>query len=70
MTPQELVQRRQRARLTQKALGALLGYHANYIARLERGEEPITPRFLRLFQALVRTKPAQEHGKKKLDSTS
>jgi predicted transcriptional regulator len=64
MTPQDLSQRRQRAHLTQKALGELLGYHANYIARLERGEEPITPRFRRLFQALVRKKPAQDHGKK------
>ena len=57
MTGQELRELRKAHKLTQKALGALLGYHANYIARLERGIESgkplaITPRCEKMIRSL------------------
>ena len=39
--------------LTQRAMGALLGYHANYIYRLETGKTPLTRRVARLVEALL-----------------
>ena len=64
MTSQELFDLRKAHGLTQKALGAILGYSANYIARLERGDMEngkaltITPRcekMIRLCFSLRKT---------------
>jgi transcriptional regulator with XRE-family HTH domain len=61
MTGDQLRTLREAHKLTQKALGAILGYGANYIARLERGVENgkpllMTPRCAKMIQALFSTK--------------
>jgi hypothetical protein len=53
MTGQELREFREDHHLTQKLLGELLGYHTNYISRLERDDEPITERFVKLLIATL-----------------
>lgn len=56
MTPTELSTVRKAHGLTQKSLAELLGYTANYISRLERGDEPIMPRFAKIVQAVLQKK--------------
>jgi transcriptional regulator with XRE-family HTH domain len=56
MTKEELRNLRAQHGLTQHAMGALLGYTANYISRLERGDETITQRFEKLIHSLLRDK--------------
>ena len=46
--------------LTQKALGEMLGYGSNYISRLERGDEKITPRFEKLVRLAIGKKKAKK----------
>lgn len=53
MTPQELKVLRESHHLTQRAIGELLGYTANYISRLERGDETITHRFEKLVRSML-----------------
>ncbi len=69
MTGQELHDLRTAHGLTRKALGAMLGYSANYIARLEKGFEksgdgerliPITPRCEKLIRSFFSTRKAQK----------
>lgn len=60
MTPLELRQIRKDHDLTQRQIGELLGYTANYISRLECGKEIITPR----FEKLVRNVILQRRAKK------
>lgn len=65
MTGHELRTLRERHRLTQKALAAMLGYHVNYIARLERGKESgkplrITARCETLIHVLFSTKDVKK----------
>jgi transcriptional regulator with XRE-family HTH domain len=65
MTNTELREIREAYGLTQKALAELLGYHPNYIARLERGVEqgkslPITPRLEKLLRSLLRKTPKKK----------
>jgi len=52
MTAQELKDLRQAHELTQRAMGELLGYGANYIYRLESGREKITQRFEKLVRSV------------------
>lgn len=58
MQGQDLKVLRQAHGLTQQALAALLGYHPNYIYRLESGQEPITSRCEKLIRILLRPKKA------------
>jgi transcriptional regulator with XRE-family HTH domain len=60
MTPAELRQIRKDHDLTQRQMGELLGYTANYISRLECDQETITPR----FEKLVRNVILQRRAKK------
>jgi transcriptional regulator with XRE-family HTH domain len=53
MTKETLRALREEHALTQRAMGALLGYHANYIYRLESGKAPLTRRVGRLVEALL-----------------
>lgn len=53
MTGEELKTIRTEHDLTQRALGELLGYNANYIMRLERGHADITARFERLVRNML-----------------
>jgi transcriptional regulator with XRE-family HTH domain len=50
MTPDELRKLRKALKLTQRELADLLKYKANHIAKLERGEAPITERFATLVR--------------------
>ena len=61
MTGRELQELRSKYDLTQKALGALLGYHANYISRLEREDEVITPRFEKFLRSVLTTQTLRRH---------
>lgn len=63
MTPTELRQIRKDRELTQRQLGDLLGYTANYISRLERGDEEITERFERLLRHIVFPLKAKKYTK-------
>lgn len=56
MNAEELRNLRNEHGLTQRAMGELLGYTANYISRLERGDEEITQRFEKLVRSVLRTK--------------
>lgn len=56
MTGEELRSIREEHGLTQRAIGDLLGYHANYISRLETGKEKITQRFDKLVRYVLRKK--------------
>ena len=56
MKPQQLREIRQSHKLTQKAMGLLLGYSESYIRRLENSREPITQRFEKLFFAFFPVK--------------
>lgn len=56
MSPRELKALRKSRQLTQRAIGELLGYTANYISRLERGDEDITQRFEKLVRSILQTK--------------
>lgn len=60
MTPVELRQIRKDHDLTQRQMGELLGYTANYISRLERGDVSITSR----LEKLVRNVILQRRAKK------
>jgi len=60
MTKEELRALRDEHGLTQRVMGELLGYGANYISRLERGDEEITPRFEKLVRAMLRTKKVKK----------
>jgi transcriptional regulator with XRE-family HTH domain len=53
MTPGELRHIRKEHDLTQRQMGELLGYTANYISRLERGEVPITQRLEKLLRNVI-----------------
>lgn len=53
MTPAELRQIRKDRELTQRQMGELLGYTANYISRLERDDEHITGRFETLVMHII-----------------
>jgi len=53
MTKEELYAIRKAHGLTQRAIGELLGYHVNYISRLERGDETITARFEKLVRSIL-----------------
>ena len=53
MKAEELRSIRKTHYLTQRALAVLLGYTANYIARLERGEETITEHFAKHLRAVL-----------------
>ena len=61
MTKENLRDLREAHQLTQRALGELLGYTANYISRLERGDEEISPKFEKLVRSMLgrRKKSAQ-----------
>ncbi len=61
MTHKELRQIRDEHDLTQRELGELLGYNANYIARLERGEAPITKRLEKMLRAFFSTQTRRRH---------
>lgn len=52
MTREALRELRDKHHLTQRELGLMLGYSENYIMRLERGHEKITPRFERLVSSM------------------
>lgn len=56
MTKEELKELRESHGLTQRAMGELLGYTANYISRLERGDESINNRFEKLLRSVLRPK--------------
>lgn len=60
MTGEELKEIRTDHNLTQRALGELLGYNANYIMRLERGHESITQRFERLVRNMLGNKKVKK----------
>lgn len=60
MRGDELKKLREDHGLTQKAMAALLGYQANYLSRLERGDESITPRFEKLARAMLGKKKTQK----------
>ena len=53
VTKETLRALREAHQLTQRALGELLGYTANYISRLERGDEAISPKFARLLRSML-----------------
>lgn len=61
MTGEDLRTLRTAHTLTQRQMGLLLGYTANYVARLERGDAPITAR----FATLVRHVLGQRRAKKR-----
>lgn len=63
MTPGELRQIRKDRELTQRQLGELLGYTANYISRLERGDEEITERFEKLLRHIIFPRKAKKYAK-------
>jgi len=56
VTKEELKELRESHGLTQRAMGELLGYTANYISRLERGDESINNRFEKLLRSVLRPK--------------
>jgi len=56
MTSENLKELREAHGLTQRAMGELLGYTANYISRLERGDETITNRFEKLVRSVLKQK--------------
>jgi transcriptional regulator with XRE-family HTH domain len=56
MTSEDFKTLRETHGLTQRAMGELLGYTANYVSRLERGEEPITARCEKFIRAILRPK--------------
>ena len=61
MTPTELRTLRTEHGLTQRTFAELLGYHVNYIARLERGEWPIIPqRIEKIVRLLFREKKSEK----------
>lgn len=64
MTPAELKKLRKEHGLTQRALGELLGYSANFIARLEseegRWKAPITQRFEKLVRSMLGTRKVKK----------
>jgi Predicted transcriptional regulator with C-terminal CBS domains len=61
MNGKELQELRKKYGLTQKEIAQLLGYHTNYISRLERGDEDITERFEKLLRALLGTQRLRRH---------
>jgi transcriptional regulator with XRE-family HTH domain len=61
MTKEELWTLRTTHGLTQRALAELLGYHPNYVARLERGEKVITQRFEKLIRLLLGRKKGEKY---------
>jgi transcriptional regulator with XRE-family HTH domain len=60
MTREEFKALREAHGLTQRAMGELLGYTANYISRLERGNEPITPRCEKFIRTILRPKKMEK----------
>lgn len=60
MTGQDLKALRDFHGLTQRALGEILGYTANYIYRLERGKEPMTRRAEKLVRIVLKRKKTQK----------
>jgi transcriptional regulator with XRE-family HTH domain len=60
MTAQDLKELRESHELTQRAMGELLGYNANYIYRLESGKEKITQRFEKLVRSIIGQKKAKK----------
>jgi transcriptional regulator with XRE-family HTH domain len=60
MTAQELKDLRQAHGLTQRAMGELLGYGANYIYRLENDKEKITQRFEKLVRSVLRQRKTKK----------
>ena len=68
MTGQELRAIRCAHHLSQAAFGNILGYHKNYIYRLERGEElsapiQITQRFEKLVHNMFPPQSVKKHEK-------
>jgi len=63
MTPGELRQIRKDHDLTQHQMGELLGYTANYISRLERGDVPITQRLEKLVRNVILQRRAKKVSK-------
>ena len=63
MNHTELRQIRKDRELTQRQMGELLGYTANYISRLERDDEEITERFERLVRLLIFPLKAKKSAK-------
>lgn len=61
MTKEELRALRESHGLTQRAMGALLGYTANYIMRLERGHEEMSPRFEKVVHLMLPAKRAKQY---------
>lgn len=60
MTKEELRDLRAAHGLTQRALAEALGYHPNYISRLECGSEGITQRFERLVHMMFSQRKAKK----------
>lgn len=60
MTKEELKKLREDHALTQRAMGELLGYTANYISRLERGDEAITQRLEKYVRSMLRHKKVRK----------
>jgi len=56
VTKENLRALREAHQLTQRALAELLGYTPNYISRLERGDEAISPKFERLVRSMLGTR--------------
>ena len=59
MTPADFLAARLSLRLTQRALAEALGYHWNFIARVERGEEPCSPKLATALRLLVSVRAAK-----------
>ena len=64
MNGDELRHVRENHSLTQEQFAILLGYNANYLAQVERGEVKITKRFERLVQTMFPQKKGEKKGKK------
>jgi len=60
MTGEELEAIRTTHKLTRPQLGNLLGYHANYIYRLERQGLPITQRLEKFIVAMLGKQSAKK----------
>ena len=65
MTGQELRELRDAHHLTRKEMAAMLGYHPNYLARLEKGWENdkpllITPRCEKVIRAIFSARKVQK----------
>lgn len=64
MTGAEVRTIRMQHGLTQKGFAYKLGYHVNYVRRMENGHEPVTPRFALMVRLLFLTPQPEEktHG--------